>query len=687
MKRFASCPVYLGMAQPSILRWGPDVDAAARFEAQLEAVACAAERAAQLARGAQVEPDAPWPRGAEGAPARHLIERCGLREEEVELLWALAARAVDPRVAAHLRALDPRAREGLSLGLYAALRGLPPARAHALSAVADPRHPLRQLELISPIGASDDSLIDVETPLGVPQRVVHFLAGEDLLDAALARDGGLLRPPPRPLWDDAQAAVVEQLRGWLAPQEPTTLVLEGAPGSGRRAAIACAAAPAAAVMLDASRLGAADAPAALRALRREAALRGAAAVLADVDELAGRLGPGEQQALIAALGRWRGPLVLTTSMPGLELGSSSRALVRLRWPLPGVATRRALWARALEPRGPGAGAGPLTAAELDLLAERYRVGAGGVAAAVRSATARAARGARGPASPTLPQLLAGVQDNIAERLGELARRVDVSQAWSELVLPADTRDDVAALIGRVRHGHQVLEQWGFRRKLPRGAGVAALFSGPPGTGKTMVAGLIARELSLELYQVDLSRVVSKWVGETEKQLAKVFEAAEAGHALLLFDEADALFAKRSADVKSAVDRYANLEVNYLLQRIESFGGVVILTTNLDASIDPALRRRLAGHIVFGLPEAEEREQLWREMLSTGAPLAEGLDLASLAEEYAGMSGANIRNAVLAAAFLAASEGAVVGQAHLRRAARSEYRAMGHVLGRDARGGL
>jgi SpoVK/Ycf46/Vps4 family AAA+-type ATPase len=151
--------------------------------------------------------------------------------------------------------------------------------------------------------------------------------------------------------------------------------------------------------------------------------------------------------------------------------------------------------------------------------------------------------------------------------------------------------------------------------------------------------------------------------------------------LLLFDEADALFAKRSADVKSAIDRYANLEVNYLLQRVESFGGVVVLTTNLDTSIDPALRRRLASHIVFAPPETDERERLWQAMLDTAAPRERGIDLRALAEEFAEMTGANIRNATLAAAFLAAEEGAPIGTNHLRRAARSEYRAMGRGLDR------
>jgi Cdc6-like AAA superfamily ATPase len=315
---------------------------------------------------------------------------------------------------------------------------------------------------------------------------------------------------------------------------------------------------------------------------------------------------------------------VTTTTGKLDQREVQRKVLHAEWPVPDAATRRALWVDQV-----GA---TLADADLDLVAHRYELGAGGIASATRAAQLRADH--RVDAGPTLTELVAGVQDTIIELLGDLAKRVEVTQDWSELVLTPDTLDDVKMLIGRIRNSHAVLDGWGFRKKLARGSGVAALFSGPPGTGKTMVAGLIARELQLELYQVDLSRIVSKWIGETEKQLAKVFEAAEAGHALILFDEADALFAKRSADVKSAVDRYANLEVNYLLQRVESFGGVVILTTNLDTSIDPALRRRLASHIVFGTPELEERSKLWRAMLDTGAPLEANLDLPALAEEFA-----------------------------------------------------
>ena len=339
-----------------------------------------------------------------------------------------------------------------------------------------------------------------------------------------------------------------------------------------------------------------------------------------------------------------------------------------RWSVPGTAARRAIWARAL---GPDAAA---VDGLLDGVAIRYRLGAGGIGRAVASARLIA-----GTAPLGETHLVEGVRANIAERLGDLAMRQEVTQTWDDLVLAPDILDQVKALTARVRHAHRVLEEWGFGSKLPKGQGVAALFSGPPGTGKTMVAGLIARDLDLELYQVDLSKVVSKWVGETEKQLSRIFEAADAGHALLLFDEADALFARRT-EVKSANDRYANLEVNYLLQRIESFGGITILTTNLEASIDPALRRRLAANVVFWPPDQEERERLWRHMLSSRGPVDPSIDVPALARTYGEMTGANIRNAVLSAAFLAAGEGAAIDQSRLERAARGEYSSMGHVLG-------
>jgi SpoVK/Ycf46/Vps4 family AAA+-type ATPase len=271
---------------------------------------------------------------------------------------------------------------------------------------------------------------------------------------------------------------------------------------------------------------------------------------------------------------------------------------------------------------------------------------------------------------------AGVRAVLDDRLGDYARRVAVTQSWDDLVLPPDQREAIRYLIARIRQRRTVFEQWGFGAKVGKGLGTSALFSGPPGTGKTMVAALVAKELGLELYQVDMAKMVSKFIGETERNLAGLFDAAEAGHAILLFDEADSLFGKRT-EVKSSNDRYANLETNYLLQRLESFMGICLLTSNHESNIDPAFQRRLSLHLRFELPEVEEREALWRAMLPAAAPVAQDLDMATFARRFV-MSGGYIRNAALRAAFLAADEGTSISAAHLERAARHEYEGMGKI---------
>ena len=291
-----------------------------------------------------------------------------------------------------------------------------------------------------------------------------------------------------------------------------------------------------------------------------------------------------------------------------------------------------------------------------------------------AAAAQASTGAGRPVS--VESIHAGVRACLGSRLDGLATRVEWRQTWTDLVLPPDQLDQVVELVARVRRRAQVLEDWGFAAKVGKGHGVAALMSGPPGTGKTMVAGLIANELGLDLYQVDLSRIVSKYIGETEKQLSVLFDAAETGHAVLLFDEADSLFGKRS-EVKSSNDRYANLEVNYLLQRMESFTGIALLTTNHETAIDEAFRRRLALHIRFPMPESEQRAALWTAMLPDKAPIAPDVDAGALGEAFE-MSGGYIKNAVLRAAYLAAEEATQIGMSQLRRGARAEYEAMGKV---------
>jgi Mrp family chromosome partitioning ATPase len=605
-----------------------------------------------------------------GGRAEVLAQRLWLTEDELDLVWCAVAAAVDPRVQPHLQVLGGTdARRGISLASHALLFGLDGRRAGALSRALLGPHALLRHHLLT---VATEGLSPASRVLAAAPRLCTWLAGDDEPDEALQDAAVLVSVPGGRELDDEQRAAEIQIGGVLASPQPSLVVIEGPVGVGRRTAVAAAASSLgrSVVALDLRRLPprAAALEAALIGLGRECLLRDAIAAVVEPDAIGN--GPEDRAASLHAVARRLdeipGAAVAISAQPGLDL-AVQRPLVRISYGAPQTATRQALWRRAV------AGLPGADALDLGLLAIRYRLGPGGIHRAVASAQLVA-----GDAPLTTSALVAGVRSYVAERLGDLAQRVEVRQTWDDLVLAPDLVDQAAALVARVRHAHLVLEDWGFGSKLPRGAGVAALFSGPPGTGKSMLAGLLARELELELYQVDLSKVVSKWVGETEKQLSRIFEAAEAGHALLLFDEADALFGKRT-EVKSAVDRYANLEVNYLLQRIESFGGVTVLTTNMDTSIDPALRRRLACQIAFWPPEAAERARIWARMLEARGPVARNIDCKRLAEDHPEMTGANIRNAVLAAAFLAAAEGSAITQALLDRAARTEYRAMGRVL--------
>jgi len=253
------------------------------------------------------------------------------------------------------------------------------------------------------------------------------------------------------------------------------------------------------------------------------------------------------------------------------------------------------------------------------------------------------------------------------KLEDLAQRIVPAATWDDLVLPEAQKKTLRQLAAQVRHRLKVHETWGFAGKGRRGLGVTALFTGVSGTGKTMAAEVLARELRLELYRVDLSAVVSKYIGETEKNLKGVFDAAEEGGVLLLFDEADALFGKRS-EVRDSHDRYANIEVGYLLQRMEAYEGLAILTTNLRSSLDAAFQRRLRIVVNFPFPDAVQREAIWRNVFPAAAPTS-GLDHKKLAQ--LNVAGGNIRNIALNAAFLAAQNGTPVAMANLVEAAKLE----------------
>ena len=253
------------------------------------------------------------------------------------------------------------------------------------------------------------------------------------------------------------------------------------------------------------------------------------------------------------------------------------------------------------------------------------------------------------------------------KLDELAQHIEARASWDDLIVSDYQRRQLREISAHVRHRARVCDGWGFARKSARGLGISALFSGPSGTGKTTAAEVIARDLHLDLFRIDLSSVVSKYIGETEKNLRRVFDAAEGGGAILLFDEADALFGKRS-DVKDSHDRYANMEVSYLLQRMEAYRGLAILTSNLRDSLDSAFMRRLRFVIEFPFPSRDQRAEIWQRMFPDDTPTGD-LDIVKLAR--LNLSGGNIRNVAMHGAFLAAQENAAIEMKHLQAAARTE----------------
>ena len=253
------------------------------------------------------------------------------------------------------------------------------------------------------------------------------------------------------------------------------------------------------------------------------------------------------------------------------------------------------------------------------------------------------------------------------RLDDLAQRIEPAAGWDDLILPKPQKATLRQIATHLRHQLRVYEEWGFARKGSRGLGLSTLFCGESGTGKTMAAEVLANELHLDLYRIDLSSVVSKYIGETEKNLRRVFDAAEDCGAILLFDEADALFGKRS-EVKDSHDRYANIEVSYLLQRMEAYRGLAILTTNMRAALDTAFQRRLRFVAQFPFPDQPQRESIWRRVFPASTPLRD-IDYGKLARLH--VAGGNIRNIALNAAFRAADSDEPVGMAHLLSAAHSE----------------
>jgi ATPase family associated with various cellular activities (AAA) len=499
-----------------------------------------------------------------------------------------------------------------------------------------PAAPLRRLRLVE----VDDSVPSLLTPLETDERIARFIAGEDYLDP---RAQHLLAPVPAAPCPAKHRPAAMALADAVREASPPAAVIVGPRNSGR-GAVALAVARELELGLGSLRLPllperGPGRQAALKLLAREAAL-GGYALLIDADEAQARDDAVELLRELEAC-------VFVLAREPLEAAAPQLRLTPIE-----AADRVALWRQLLEP------AATALNGACERLAEQFPLGP--------AAIARIAADNR---TPDETALWAACRDAAGQQLDALAERIQPRFDWDDIVVPASIAEDLRAVAAQVRHRAAVYGRGGFGRKLVRGRGVTALFGGPSGTGKTMAAEIIAGDLGLDLWRVDLAGVVSKYIGETEKNLKRVFDAAESGGAVLFFDEADALFGKRS-EVKDSHDRYANIEISYLLQRMEAYSGLAVLATNMKGHLDPAFLRRLRFVIDFPFPDSAHRRAIWA--LSFPPETAtEGLDLTALARLE--VAGGNITVIAVNAAFLAAAEGKPVGMVHLARAARAEFR--------------
>jgi len=604
---------------------------------------------------------------AESPRWTHLVRTFALSDVEQTVMLLALAPEVDLKyetLYAYLN--DDVTRKWPTVDLAARVLGPEACRADVVSALG-PNGALLRNRLIDAI----------EPPVGRPSRlnvgfamrpnVVRFLSGDrlggsDRVDPDVTGDPWLDVPAaPARIAEWRRIAELLRRRNGDAP----IVAITGRPGSGRMAIARAIAAdlhlPLRRCDLRALRRSGAPLATALENLALERRIEPAAVVVHGLAALAdgdGRL-PAEYGGLLEAIPPAQGPLIVLapTDSCWREVVGRARA-VTIELSTPSFAERQMVWSRALADAGIELDDGAIRA-----LADRFAFTAGEITRVVDTA------GDRQRLDPASAHATVAVVGDAAraqprQQLGPLATLTACPHDWEDLVLPQAVVVRLRELTAAIQLRHVVYETWGFSRRVTTGTGVKALFAGASGTGKTMSAGVIARDAGLDLVKVSLSGLVSKYIGETEKNLDKVFASARAGNALLFFDEADALFGKRS-EVKDAHDRYANIEVSYLLQCLETHDGVVVLATNLRQNIDDAFLRRLHYVVDFPRPEAAERERLWRGMFPPETPLDEDIDFGFLARQFE-LCGGDIRNVALDAAFLAAAEGCPIGMRQLVR---------------------
>ncbi len=598
----------------------------------------------------------------------HLIHTFSLSQQEVEAFLLIAAPEIDPRYAqiyAYLHDDVTQKRPSVSLLLNLLTDDF--QEKLALRRLFGGNGRLLSTGLIELDGEREGHSLLRQTVRPTP-HVLEFLLDDDLLDQNLGSAVQLLPLNQIDAPRRVAPALLAKLSQLSQSTPPPLFAFSGSYGTGRLEAAQHLAAQAERPLLkvDCALLtsGRLALPDAFRALLRDGRLLGAVLFLEQWDTLLlDNQPPGQIFNDLLAYPH----IVILASTVSWQPASrqSPRPLFAISFPAPDFNGRLAIWRRQMADRD-----------DLDVtaVANHFRFTPGQIEDA--AATARDLALWRGGPLST-DDLFAASRAHSNQNLTRLATKIQPRYTWEDIVLPADTFTQLREMVNTVKNRPTVYDNWGFDQKLALGKGLSALFAGESGTGKTMSADIMAGELGLDLYKVDLSTVVSKYIGETEKNLDRIFTEAATSNAILFFDEADAIFGKRS-EVKDSHDRYANIEISYLLQRMEMYDGVVILATNLRANLDDAFTRRLHFVVEFPFPEASDRERIWQVNFPKETPLLPDVDFKVLAERFR-IPGGNIRNIILAAAFLAAEDGQAVGMTHLLRGAQREYQKLGRLI--------
>ena len=627
------------------------------------------------------------------SPLERLLETFALSHFDADLMLLALATEIDLRyekIFAFLQDDVTRKRPTVELALNL-LCASADEKLHARARLSS-HSPLRRNRVLHLIPDPNQ----VEPPvlahyLKLDDQIVRILLGESGLDPRLAVECELLHASRA--WDslvigsDSWQVLPGIVAHAISEQQPLTFYFHGPRGSSKQETAEALAHLVSRDLLvvRCDRLGEKVLHADFwQLVFREARLNHALLYIAELDDLRGQDNAHGRKELLDAIAQYDGICIVSARLPWTPRGSSVFSVVPVPFEIPGISERARCWqthadAHLIE----------LSAEERTALASRFRLTPVQIEESVTTALLnsqwRSAQATEpgefhradqpdNPGATSFADLAAAARAQCGHDLARLASKIHPRYAWKDIILPADQLGHLKEICAQAEHRHIVYGEWGFDRKLSLGKGLNVLFSGPPGTGKTMAAEVLGHELQLDLYRIDLSQVINKYLGETEKNLDRIFTAAENSNAILFFDEADALFGKRS-EVRDSHDRYANIEISYLLQKMEEYQGISILATNLKQNLDEAFMRRLQAVVEFPFPDEEYRRRIWESMFPAEAPLGADVRFDVLAKEVR-LAGGNIKNMALVAAFYAAGDGGTIRMSHLMQAAHREHQKIG-----------